>query len=302
MKGNIMSTNQVSVHKEFEGMSAPGIGLFIAFLVVLAGWIYFVHVGSDWHDKQKGLYTVLTVPLAFLFKGFFTLQPKEAAVLTLFGAYRGTVKESGLRWTNPFFSRNKISVRTRNLTGDTLKVNDKRGNPVEIGAVLVWRVEDTARASFDVEDYESFVRIQSESAVRHLASLYAYDDGDEETQETTLRSGIEEVSRALRNELQERVGMAGVLIEEAKLTHLAYAPEIAGAMLRRQQAEAVISARKKIVHGAVSMVDMALKELSAKQVVVLDDERKASMVSNLLVVLCAESDVQPVVNAGTLYN
>lgn len=297
-----MSTNQVSVHKEFEGMSAPGIGLFIAFLVVLAGWIYFVHVGSDWHDKQKGLYTVLTVPLAFLFKGFFTLQPKEAAVLTLFGAYRGTVKESGLRWTNPFFSRNKISVRTRNLTGDTLKVNDKRGNPVEIGAVLVWRVEDTARASFDVEDYESFVRIQSESAVRHLASLYAYDDGDEETQETTLRSGIEEVSRALRNELQERVGMAGVLIEEAKLTHLAYAPEIAGAMLRRQQAEAVISARKKIVHGAVSMVDMALKELSAKQVVVLDDERKASMVSNLLVVLCAESDVQPVVNAGTLYN
>ncbi len=297
-----MSSNQVSVHKEFEGLSVAGIGLFIAFLVVMAGWIYFVHVGSDWHDKQKGLYTVLSVPLAFLFKGFFTLQPKEAAVLTLFGAYRGTVKESGLRWTNPFFTRSKISLRTRNLTGETLKVNDKRGNPVEIGAVIVWRVEDTARASFDVEDYESFVRIQSESAVRHLASLYAYDEGDNEAPETTLRSGIDEVSRALRSELQERIGMAGVLIEETKLTHLAYAPEIAGAMLRRQQAEAIISARRKIVHGAVSMVEMALKDLSDKQVVHLDDERKASMVSNLLVVLCAEREAQPVVNTGTLYN
>ncbi len=298
-----MSQEQVSVHKEYPGFAAPGITLFIVFALAFAGWFYFVHAGSDWNEKYKGLVTVFSMPLAFLFKGFFTLQPKEAAVLTLFGAYRGSVKQSGLLWTNPFYSRRKISLRTRNLTGETLKVNDKRGNPVEIGAVLVWRVDDTARASFDVEDFESFVRIQSESAVRHLASLYAYDEGDEEEKDQiTLRSGIEEVSRALRNELQERVGQAGVQIEEAKLTHLAYAPEIAGAMLRRQQAEAVISARKKIVHGAVSMVEMALKDLSDKQVVQLDDERKAAMVSNLLVVLCGERDAQPVVNAGTLYN
>jgi len=298
-----MNQEQLSAHKETPGFAADGIVLFVAFLAILAGWIYYVHIGSDWNEKYKVLVTMGSAPIAFLFKGFFMLQPKEAAVLTLFGAYRGSVKKSGLLWTNPFYSRRKISLRTRNLTGDTLKVNDKRGNPVEIGAVLVWRVEDTARASFDVEDYESFVRIQSESAVRHLASLYAYDEGDDETgREITLRSGIEEVSRALRNELQERIAQAGVTIEEAKLTHLAYAPEIAGAMLRRQQAEAVISARKKIVHGAVTMVDMALRELSDKQVVVLDDERKAAMVSNLLVVLCGERDTQPVVNAGTLYN
>jgi hypothetical protein len=196
--------------------------------------------------------------------------------------------------------RFKVSLRARNLNGEKLKVNDKRGNPIEIAAVVVWRVQDTAQAMFDVDDYENYVRVQSESALRHLASLYAYDHGEEN--ETTLRSGVEDVSQALRKELQERLQKAGVVVEEARLTHLAYAPEIAQAMLRRQQAEAVIAARQKIVHGAVSMVDMALKELAEKHVVQLDDERKAAMVSNLMVVLCGESEVHPVVNTGTLYS
>jgi hypothetical protein len=195
--------------------------------------------------------------------------------------------------------RFKVSLRARNMYSDILKVNDKRGNPIEIAAVIVWRVRDTAQAMFDVDDYENYIRIQSESAIRHLASAYAYDHGEEN--EVTLRSGVDEVSEALCRELQVRLGKAGVAIEEARLTHLAYAPEIAQAMLRRQQAEAVIAARQKIVHGAVSMVDMALKELAEKQVVTLDDERKAAMVSNLMVVLCGESEVHPVVNTGTLY-
>jgi regulator of protease activity HflC (stomatin/prohibitin superfamily) len=232
--------------------------------------------------------------------GFFTLQPNEAAVLLLFGAYKGTVRESGFWLTNPFNKKTKISRRARNLNGDKLKVNDKRGNPIEIAAVVVWRVEDTAQAIFDVDSYENYVHIQSESAVRHVASSYAYDDG--EPNELTLRGGSDEVSAALTCELQERLAKAGVRVEEARLTHLAYAPEIAQAMLRRQQAEAVIAARQKIVHGAVSMVEMALRELSEKKVVNLDEERKAAMVSNLLVVLCGESEVHPVVNTGTLYN
>jgi hypothetical protein len=199
--------------------------------------------------------------------------------------------------------RNKMSLRVRNLNSDKLKVNDKRGNPIEIGAVIVWRVQDTAQAMFDVDDYETYIRIQSESAIRHVASKYAYDHGEDtdEPQVITLRSGVDEVSQALKVELQARLEKAGVAVEEARLTHLAYAPEIAQAMLRRQQAEAVIAARQKIVHGAVSMVDMALKDLAAKHVVQLDDERRASMVSNLMVVLCGESEVHPVVNTGTLY-
>jgi len=236
------------------------------------------------------------------------------------------VRESGFHWGNPFYSnggksrfqfkinkeegldssfavrkgwRNKISLRVRNLNSDKLKVNDKRGNPIEIGAVIVWRVNDTAQAMFDVDDYETYVRIQSESAIRHLASEYANDHGEEN--EITLRSGVDEVSQALRRELQDRLSKAGVLVEESRLTHLAYAPEIAQAMLRRQQAEAVIAARQKIVHGAVSMVDMALRELAEKQVVQLDDERRAAMVSNLMVVLCGEAEVHPVVNTVTLY-
>jgi len=245
----------------------------------------------------------IAVAIVFIAAGFFMLQPNEVGVLTLFGDYLGTERSPGLRWTWPWNTRSRVSVRARNHNVETLKVNDKRGNPVEIGAVVVWRVEDSAQASFDVEDFQNFVKVQSESALRHVASRYNYDTGeDHEAHETTLRGGAEAILEALREELQVRVQLAGVKIEEAKLTHLAYAPEIAGAMLRRQQAEAVIAARTKIVGGAVSMVEMALKSLSEKNVVELDDERRAAMVSNLMVVLCAERDTQPIVNTGTLYN
>ncbi|HET9577941.1 MAG TPA: SPFH domain-containing protein [Usitatibacter sp.] len=240
--------------------------------------------------------------IVFVLPGFFMLQPNEAGVITLFGAYLGTERAPGLRWTLPWNGRKRVSVRARNHAVETLKVNDKRGNPVEIGAVVVWRVDDTAKAAFDVDDFEQFVRVQSESALRHVATGYNYDEGEEHVAgEVTLRAGAEVVAEALRRELQARVELAGVKIEEAKLTHLAYAPEIAGAMLRRQQAEAVIAARTKIVTGAVSMVEMALRHLSEKNVVELDDERRAAMVSNLMVVLCSERDTQPIVNTGTLY-
>lgn len=254
-------------------------------------WLLF------WSALFLGLVGVITVI------GFFTLQPNEARLLLLFGQYKGTVRQSGFHWVNPFYShqlRPKISLRARTLTVDKLKVNDKRGNPIEIAAVVVWRVADTAQAAFDVDDYASYVHTQSETALRHLASSYSYDDGEEN--EITLRSNVEGVSQALREELQQRLAKAGVAVDEARLTNLSYAAEIAQAMLRRQQAEAVIAARQKIVHGAVSMVAMALKELAEKDVVNLDDERKAAMVSNLLVVLCGESEVHPVVNAGTLYS
>jgi len=277
------------------------------------------------------LLSALALPVFIIvMTGFFTLQPNQARVLVLFGAYKGTVRTPGFHWGNPFYSngpqqaaswranlvaakmganstagqrplgRNKISLRARTLNGDKLKVNDKRGNPIEIAAVVVWRVEDSAQAMFDVDNYENYVPIQSESALRHLASLYAYDHSEEDT-EITLRSNVDDVSKSLRDELQERLAKAGVVVDEARLTHLAYAPEIAQAMLRRQQAEAVIAARTKIVQGAVSMVEMALKELAEKHVVQLDDERRAAMVSNLMVVLCGESEVHPVVNTGTLY-
>jgi regulator of protease activity HflC (stomatin/prohibitin superfamily) len=266
--------------------------------------------------------------IILLMTGFFSLQPNEARVLVLFGAYKGTVRHSGFHWGSPFYTngvsvqnsmkklsgktaetvsagprplgRNKISLRARTFNGETLKVNDKRGNPVEIAAVVVWRVQDTAQAVFDVDDYENYVPTQSESALRHLASRYSYDGGEDD--EITLRSNVDDVSRALQDELQDRLAKAGVIVDEARLTHLAYAPEIAQSMLRRQQAEAVIAAREKIVHGAVSMVHMALQELAEKHVVHLDDERRAAMVSNLMVVLCGESEIHPVINTGTLYN
>lgn len=274
-------------------------------LVLLAPCIFVTGVINAEQVPSLGVPLVIIGILVFLtaiisFNGFVTLQPNEACLYTLFGSYVGTVRESGFWWTNPFRTKRKMSLRSRNFETARLKVNDKLGNPIEIACVVVWQIEDTAQACFDVENYEQFVKVQSESAIRHLANIYAYDHGEEH--ETTLRSGVEEVSHALTRELQDRLTKAGVHVEEARLTHLAYAPEIAQAMLRRQQAEAVIAARQKIVHGAVSMVEMALRELGEKNVVQLDEERKATMVSNLLVVLCGESEVHPVVNAGTLYS
>ena len=252
-------------------------------------------------------FLVAAVLLAFwCLGGLYMLQPNQAALLLLFGSYRGTDRERGLRWANPFYSKTKISVRAHNFNSEKLKVNDARGNPIESGATVVWRVDDTARASFDVENYEAYVLTQAESALRHLALSYAYDNFDEPhptvKAEVTLRSGTEEVSAALREELQQRFAQAGIVVVDAKLTHLAYAPEIAGTMLRRQQAEAVVAARTKIVQGAVGMVELALNGLAERGLLQLDDERKAAMVSNLLVVLCSDHDATPVVNAGTLYN
>ncbi len=243
---------------------------------------------------------------AWCLAGLFMLQPNQAALLLLFGSYRGTDRERGLRWANPFYAKTKISVRAHNFNSEKLKVNDLRGNPIEIAAAIVWRVDDTAMASFDVENYEAYVLTQAESALRHLALSYAYDNFEEpgttQPTEVTLRSGTEQVSAALRDELQQRFAQAGIVVVDAKLTHLAYAPEIAGTMLRRQQAEAVVAARSKIVAGAVGMVEMALHGLAERGLVQLDDERRAAMVSNLLVVLCSDHDAQPVVNTGTLYN
>jgi regulator of protease activity HflC (stomatin/prohibitin superfamily) len=275
-------------------------GIAMVFILIA---LAFLEVFAVAMVRNPFVIVAIALAIAFIAPGFFMLQPNEAAVVTLFGDYLGTERLAGLRWTLPWNIRKRVSVRARNQNIETLKVNDKRGNPVEIGAVVVWRVEDTAQALFDVEDFEAFVRVQSESALRHVATRYNYDFGeDHDVHEVTLRAGAEVVAETLREELQARVQLAGVRIVEAKLTHLAYAPEIAGAMLRRQQAEAVISARTKIVAGAVSMVEMALKSLSEKNVVELDDERRAAMVSNLMVVLCSDRDAQPVVNAGTLYN
>ncbi len=245
-------------------------------------------------------WSLAIVVIIVLMAGFFTIQPNRAAVLLLFGAYKGTVRTSGFHWANPFYDKHKISLRTRNFNTDTLKVNDARGNPIDIAAVVVWRVDNTAQASFDVDDYEDYVQVQSESAVRHLASNYPYDTTEDD--QLSLRGSMDEVSETLQVELQERLSKAGVIVEETRLSHLAYAAEIAGAMLRRQQAEAVVAARIRIVEGAVGMVETALERLQEHNTVELDEERKAAMVSNLLVVLCGEQAAQPVVNTGTLYS
>ncbi|GAB3321500.1 SPFH domain-containing protein [Larkinella ripae] len=237
-----------------------------------------------------------------LMGGLIVINPKEGVVTTFFGDYTGTMRQTGLRWANPFYNRRKISLRARNLNGQTLKVNDKMGNPIEIAAVVVWQVADTAKALFEVDDYTLFVQIQSEAAVRHLASTCAYDSLEDEDATVTLRDSTGKINHLLEQELNERLERAGVDVLEARISHLAYAPEIAGAMLQRQQATAVVSARKQIVEGAVGMVEMALARLAEKDVVALDEERKAAMVSNLLVVLCGEKSVNPVVNAGTLYS
>jgi regulator of protease activity HflC (stomatin/prohibitin superfamily) len=235
----------------------------------------------------------------FIAPGFFFVNPNGSLVLTLFGEYKGTVKQNGFFWVNPFYTKKSFSLRARNFDSDKIKVNDKVGNPIVIGVILVWQVKDTYKAAFDVDNYETFVKLQTDSAVRLLAGLYPYDNFDTDA-EITLRSAHEEVNHALEQNLRNRLEMAGIHVIEARIGHLAYAPEIAGAMLRRQQASAVVAARFKIVEGAVSMVQMALDHLSKQNIIELDEERKAAMVSNLMVVLCGDKDVSPVVNAGTL--
>lgn len=278
--------------------------LSLAFIVplVIAGAIYMI-VQNGVTGVDIVLLVVLglvTLTWAICLGGFYTLQPNESAVLILFGRYVGTDKTSGFHWANPFYNKVKVSLRARNLNMEAIKVNDLRGNPIEIASVVVWRVDNTAEAIFDVDDFVHYVSVQSESALRHLAMAYPYDDyGDEPL---SLRGSVDEVSEALQQQIQERVAKAGVEVIEAKLSHLAYAQEIAGAMLQRQQAEAIVAARSRIVDGAVGMVEMALKKLEETKVVELDEERKAAMVSNLLVVLCGHVDTQPVINTGTLHN
>ena len=271
--------------------------VLIALVAVLAGVLVLIR-----HLAPAAAGIVLVLLGLVLVPGLYMLQPNEGIVLTLFGKYEGTDRTEGLRWTNPFQAGRKISLRARNLNTSPLKVNDKRGNPVEIGAAVVWHVHDTAQAVFEIDDYTAFVAIQAEAAIRHLATQYAYDSGEDlDPDETTLRAGLDVVASALKAELNQRFARAGVEVLDAKLTHLAYAPEIAQVMLRRQQATAIVSARHQIVAGAVGMVEAALKGLSERQIVTLDDERKAAMVSNLLVVLCSDNDAQPVINTGTLY-
>ncbi len=244
---------------------------------------------------------VFLIPAFFGLPGFMVVNPNESKVLVLFGAYKGTVKKNGFWWVNPFMVKKNISLRARNLDSEPIKVNDKLGNPVMIGVVMVWKVEDTYKASFDVDDYKVFVDIQNEAAIRKLAGQYPYDNLEDENAHLTLRSSSEEVNQMLENEITDRLAIAGIKVVEARINYLAYAQEIAGSMLKRQQASAIISARRKIVEGAVSMVEMALTELSQKEIIELDEERKAAMVSNLMVVLTADKDVSPVLNTGTLY-
>ncbi len=276
-------------------------GLMLLTCIVLFGVVIWSFTEFATAETGENVAIIGVAALAFVLSisGFYTLQPNEAAALTLFGNYKGTDRIPGLRWVLPWYKRTKISLRVRNVTGQTLKVNDKRGNPIEIAAVVVWRVTDTARALFDVDAYQRFVDIQIETAVREIASHFAYDHAEHD--EPTLRANADQVSALLREKLQERTAVAGVVVDETKLSHLAYAPEIAGAMLRRQQAEAVLAARRYIVQGAVEMVQHALEQLSERDIVKLDDERRAAMVSNLLVVLCGDRDAQPVVNTGSIY-
>jgi regulator of protease activity HflC (stomatin/prohibitin superfamily) len=316
---------------EARGVVVPGMVMLpIAGILTLGGLAASIWSGIEAEQDSSAL-TYLWIAIGaqvigwILAFGFFTLQPNEARVLVFFGTYQGTVRREGFHWGNPFYSnmavdprrqetteeklkagttkrgglgRFKVSLRARTLQGDHLKVNDRRGNPVEIGAMVVWRVTDTAKAVFDVDDFRQYVSTQAETALRHIATQYPYDQGGDEDAAITLRGNPDEVAGTLREDLERRLSVAGVTVEDTRLTHLAYAPEIAQAMLRRQQAEAVIAARRKIVHGAVSMVDMAVTELSGLSALDMTDEAKADMVGNLMVVLCGEADVQPVLNTG----
>jgi len=281
-----------------------GYPMLLVGIALIAGGIFFLVMGVR-HEAAVYLFGLLSLlPLGVLtLAGLFIVNPNDARVLVLFGSYKGSVRTNGFFWANPFLSKKKITLRVRNFNGDKLKVNDQTGNPIEIAAIVVWQVRDSFKALFDVDDFEHYVMVQSEAAVRHLAGSYPYDNLDDGHEEgLTLRGGADEVSRVLETELSERFEAAGIRVIEARISHLAYAPEIAEAMLRRQQATAVVAARTQIVHGAVGMVEMALEQLAERGVVDLDAERRATMVSNLLVVLCSESHATPVVNAGTLYS
>ena len=265
----------------------------VALLVIVIGFIGLT--------TNSPVLLIIAIPLfMFLLRGFFLINPNGSCVMTLFGDYQGTVKRNGFFWTNPFYTRQKISLRARNFDSERVKVNDKLGNPVMISVILVWKVENTYKAAFDVDNFESFVRVQSDAAVRKLANSYPYDNFDD-THEITLVSGVDEVNDALESRLSDRLLIAGIKVIEARIGYLAYSSEIASAMLRRQQATAIVAAREKIVEGAVSMVEMALAELSKKQIIEMDEEKKATMVSNLMVVLCSDKDATPVVNTGTLH-
>ncbi len=287
--------------EEFEVQARAGLPMLFLSLLVLLGGIALIVVAARAGQPIILLPAFLTMFTGILgLVGLFVVNPNEAKVLQLFGDYRGTVHDAGLRWANPFFTKTAVSVRTRNFETDKLKVNDSSGNPVQIGAVVVWRVFDTAEAMFNVDDYNDYVRVQSEAALRNLATAYPYDRNEGE--EISLSGNTQEISKQLRKQVQARLRAAGVEVMEARISHLAYAPEIAAAMLQRQQASAVVAARQKIVEGAVGMVEHALEMLSQQKVIELDEERKAAMVSNLLVVLCSDRHTQPVINTGTLHN
>ena len=281
-----------------ESTYSPASGyLMLAISLALLASVIFLYINLN---VVAG--TVCLVAFCSLIVGFMIVNPNDSIVLVLFGTYKGTVKSNGFFWVNPFFSRKRISLRARNLNGTPLKVNDKIGNPIEIAAVIVWQVRETFKAAFEVDDYVQYVHIQSEAAVRHLAGTCPYDNFEDESADITLRAGADTVNQMFEQELNERLSPAGIAVLEARISHLAYAPEIAGAMLQRQQATAVVAARKQIVEGAVGMVEMALVKLGERKFVELDEERKAAMVSNLLVVLCGDKNVNPVINAGTLHN
>jgi regulator of protease activity HflC (stomatin/prohibitin superfamily) len=286
---------------ERRAESFSGYAMLIALLIVIIFWVFgFFNLASESSGWMPIVSTFLgPLLLLLILPGFYMLQPNQAAAITMFGSYKGTDRTTGLRWIWPWMAKKKVSVRANNFISEKIKVNDLRGNPIEMAAQIVWRVVDTAQALFDVDDYKQFVRVQVEAAIRTIGSRYPYDDF--EHQEVTLRGNHDQVGTELRTELQARLAVAGITVDECGFTHLAYAQEIAGAMLRRQQAQAVVAARKTLVEGAVGMVEMALAMLSEKNVVELDDERRAAMVSNLMVVLCGERDTQPVVNTGTLY-
>ena len=286
---------------ERSAATASGYALLIALLLAVLAEVYGIQLLSNHPGFVPGIAILIVATLGFILvmPGFYMLQPNQAAAITLFGEYRGSDRATGLRWTWPWLAKKKLSVRANNFISEKIKVNDLRGNPIEIAAQIMWRVIDTAQALFDVDDYRNFVRVQVEAAIRTIGSRYPYDDFDH--QDVTLRGNHDEVGAELRKELMARLAVAGITVDECGFTHLAYAQEIAGVMLRRQQAQAVVAARKTLVEGAVGLVQMALESLSEKNVVELDDERRAAMVSNLMVVLCGERETQPVVNTGTLY-